>query len=1095
LLKVCDMTNFRCKFSVLLLTNYLKPHNMRKLLQSLFILMCIAATAFAQERTITGIVTSKDDGLPIPSVGIKLKGTTTSTLTTSNGSYSIKVSNGNNAVLVFSYVGYATQEVAVGSRSTVNVTIVGDDNQLSEVLVVAYGKANKATFTGSTAQINSAEFEKRPITNVLNAIAGSAPGIQASTASGAPGSSPSIRIRGFGSVNASNDALFVVDGAVYDGNIANIDPEDVASVSLLKDASTAALYGSRAGNGVVMITTKKGRKGKDNLQFKASAGIISRGLPEYERLTAEQYYPKMWETYRNTLQYGSLAIPRDVANSIASGLTPTYNNANYSGIKTLLGYNPFNVADNAIVGVDGTLNPNASLLYGDDLDWADQAAQGGKSRQSYSLAYSGGTDKSDYYTSLGYTNEKGYLIASNLKRYNGRINVNTKPTKWFSTGFNLAGNYTQAMFANVSADGQTSIINPFYISRFMGPIYPVHLRDATTGALVLDANGQSQYDIGALRPFASGRNVIFENLNDTQNTARGALNGRTYATVNILPGLTGTANVAFDFQDTQQREYDNTLVGDGAPSGRAYQYSFRTTTVTLSQILDYTKNIGKHNFNVIAGHENYNFKYNYLSGSRSGQIVQGISELTNFSTVLGTTSYERNARIDSYLSRLSYDFDGKYLLSGSLRRDGNSKFGNSVRWENFWSVGAGWNLHRESFFKADWVDQLKLRASYGVLGNDGVLNSDNNTDYFPYQALYQLGINNQTSAGIIQQSLGNQNLTWETSKNFDAGIDYSLLKGRLSGSVEYFKRTTDGLIFNVQSPLSVGGTPADGNFEVATNIGSVYNKGVELSVTGQIVKSRDFTYSATVNLTHLKNQITKMPDNLPLIQTTGIGTKGLSVGHSVYDFYLREYYGVDPDNGRALYKTNAMTANARVIGTDTVTNVIGEANYRYTGDSAIPDLTGSLLQSFGYKNFTLNLNFSFQTGGKVYDSAYAALMHGGTYGTAMHVDALNAWKNPGEVTDVPRLDNSQVPNQSGASSRWLTSASYFQINNITLNYNLPKTWMQKIGAERASIYVSGDNLAVAAARKGMGASTSFNGTVGNNYNFSRTISLGASVNF
>lgn len=1063
---------------------------MKKLLQSLFILIFIAGAALAQERTISGAVIAKDDGLPIPSVGIKLKGTTAGTQTSGNGTYTIKVKHGAPAVLVFSYVGYATQEIAVGERTTLNVSLTPDNNQLNEVLVIAYGKANKSTFTGATAQINSEEFGKRPITNVLNAVAGSAPGIQASTSSGAPGSSPAIRIRGFGSINASNDALIVVDGAVYDGEMANIDPDDVASISLLKDASTAALYGSRGGNGVVLITTKRGKKGKENLQFKASTGLISRGLPEYDRVNAQQYYPLMWEAYRNTLQYGSLKIPADIAGSIASGQTTTYGGNNYSGIKSLLGYNPFNVADNAIVGTDGKLNPNASLLYGDDLDWSDEIAKGGKKRQNYSLTYSGGSEKSDYFTSLGYTNEQGYLIKSNLKRYNGRINVNSQPVKWFNTGFNLAGSYANAKFANVDDDSQTSAINPFYISRYIGPIYPVHLHDAA-GALLLDANGQSQYDTGAGRPFSSGRNAVYENLNDTQDYARGALNGRAYATVNILPGLKATGNASFDFQDTQQRNYDNPVVGDGAPTGRSYQYSFRTTSYTLSEMLDYTKDLDKHHLNIIAGHENYSKKYNYLLGSRSGQIVDGNTELVNFSTVLGTTSYENNATVDSYLSRLSYNYDSKYLLSASLRRDGNSKFNPAVRWATFWSVGGGWNINRESFFKASWVDQLKLRASYGQLGNDGGLG------YYPYQALYTLGRNNQNESGFTQSRLENPDLTWETSKNFDAGVDYSLLKGRLSGSVEYFNRVTSGLIFNVQQPLSNGGTYSDGAFEVPTNIGSLYNRGAEVSVTGQIVKGRDFSYTATLNLTRFKNKITKMPQGQALIQdrSTQDGTKAYSVGHSIYDYYLRQFYGVDSQNGAALYKTNTLTANSRIIGQDTVTTVIGEANYRYSGQSSIPDIYGSMLHIVTYKNFSLGVNFTFQAGGKVYDRAYASLMHGGTYGTALSSDILRRWQNPGDVTDVPRLDNAQVTNFTGASTRWLTSASYFQLNNVTLNYNLPKSWMQHIGAEKASIYVSGDNLAVASARKGMGSSTSFNGIVGNNYNFSRVISLGATVNF
>lgn len=1058
---------------------------MQKLVQSLLFLFLFVGSAYAQERTITGTVTSKDDGLPMPSVSIRLKGSSIVSQTGSNGSYAIKVPGSGSPVLVFSYVGYASQEISAGNRTTINLTLVPDQNQLNEVLVVAYGTANKNTYTGSSAQIDNKDFKDRPITNVMSAVAGSAPGIQATTSDGAPGSTPGIRIRGFGSISASNDALYVVDGSVYDGNISNIDPADIESISLLKDAATAALYGSRAGNGVVLITTKKGKAGRQTLNFKATTGWVSRGLPEYERVDAFQYYPLMWETLRNSLSYGSSRIPLDIAGGIAAGTITNYNGNNYTGVKSLLGYNPFNVPDNQIVSADGVLNPNASLLYADDLDWAEQAAQGGKKRQNYAMSYSGGSEKTDYFGSLGYTNDEGYLINSSLKRFNGRLNINTQPVTWFSTGLNLNGTYSKSQYDNVDDGGGTSFINPFYISRMIAPIYPVHLHDAN-GQLVLDENGQPQYDFGDGRPFASGRHTIYENLNDRQNQVRGAISARTFGSIHILPGLKATAKLSFDIQDTQDRTYDNPYVGDGAPSGRAYQYLYRTTSYTFSQLAEYNKRFDKHNLQVLAGHENYSYKYNYLSGSRSGIILDGITELVNFATVLGTTSYEDNATIDSYLSRVSYDYDAKYLFSGSFRRDGNSKFSPSVRWANFWSLSAGWNINREEFFKVKWVDQLKLRGSYGVLGNDGGLG------YYPYQALYDLGRNNQTEAGIIQRSLSNPNLTWETSKNFDVGADFSLFAGRLGGSIEYFKRKTDGLIFEVEQPLSNGGTYNSGNFTVPTNIGSLYNAGAELTLTGQIVKGSAFNYSTTLNLTSFKNKITKMPDNVPLIIN---GTKAYSEGHSIYDFYLREYYGVDAETGDALYKTNTITSNTRVIGQDTVTNVLGEADYRYMNQSAIPDLYGSMTHNFSYKNFSLGVQFTFQTGGKVYDGAYAALMHGGSYGTALHVDALNRWTKPGDQTNVPRLDNGQVSNFAGASSRWLIDASYFQLNNITLSYTLPSNWLSAIKAQSASIYVSGDNLTLFSKRKGMFPGTSFNGTVGNNYNFSRTIAVGVNVNF
>ena len=1053
---------------------------MKKLLLIVFVFLAVAVNAIAQERVITGTVTSADDNKPLPGVSVKVKGTQNGVSADIDGKYTLKVAQG--ATLEFALIGFVSQTKTVGAASVINVTLISDSKLLNEVVVVAYGSAKKETFTGATANISSAEFEKRPLTNALNAVVGAAPGIQTTIAGGAPGSSAAIRVRGFGSLSASNSALIVLDGVVYDGTLSNINPDDIDNISILKDASTTALYGSRAANGVVMITTKRGKQNTDNLQFKANTGWIDRGLPEYDRVDANTYYPLMWEVQRNTLQYGSLAIPRDIAGQIAAGTLSRYNNNNYTGIKSQLGYNPFNVADNQIVSNAGVLNPAASLLYADDLNWAEQATQGGKQRQNYNLSYSGGGNKSDYFGSLGYTNEEGYLIASGLKRFNGRLSVNSTPVSWLKTGLNLSGNFTKSNFENV--DGGTSFINPFFISRFIGPIYPVREHDAQ-GNLVLDGQGKPKYDFGFSRPFAGGRHTIFENLNDSQRRDRGVLNARTFVTANITKDLKATANVSFDLQDTYERLYDNPILGDGAPAGRAFQYLYRTNSVTFNQLLEYNKQIRKHNVNILAGHENYAYKYNYLSGSRSGQSVDGITELANFATVLGTTSFEDNYTIESYLARANYDFDGKYLATLSFRRDGNSKFASDVRWASFYGVSAGWNIHKENFFDVKWVDQLKLRTSYGELGNDGGIS------FYAYQALYSLGNNNQNESGFRQSSLENKSLTWETGKNFDVAMEFGLFKGRLSGTVEYFNRVTDGLIFSVPQPSSNGGTTG-GNFSISTNIGSLYNKGFEAQITGEVVRTKNFKYTATINATTFKNQITKMPTGQPLIQS---GTKGYAVGRSIYDFYLREFYGVDEENGRSLYKTNTLTSNAKIIGTDTVTNVIAEANYRYTGTSSIPDFYGSMNNTFSYKGLSLSVLFTYQVGGQVFDSAYQSLMHGGNYGTALHVDALGRWQNPGDKTSIPRLDNSQITNLTGASTRWLTDASYLQLNNVTLNYALPKNLLAKIKAKTANVFVSGENLALLSKRKGMDVSGSFNGTVGNDYNFSKIVSVGLSLGF
>lgn len=1055
----------------------------QSLFSMLFILTCLLSVSFAQSRQVRGKVTSASDGAPISGVSVAVVGTSTATQTDEEGAYEIAVSEGG--ALSFTSVGYASERVQVGSQSTLNVSLTSLETSLDEVVVVAYGTVQKHAHVGSSAQIDASEFENRPLTNVTDALVGSAPGVQGTLSGGAPGSGASIRVRGFGSINASNDPLYVIDGIPYDAKTANINPDDVESISVLKDAATTALYGSRGANGVIMVTTKKGKVNQNNFSVNASAGLVRRGLPEYNRIDAFDYYPLMWESLKNSLV--SAGVPDDVARSIAAGKTTSYDGETYSGIYEQLGYNPFNVANDAIVDENGVLNPNAALLYGDDLDWAKAIQQGGRQRQSYGISYDGGSDKTTYYANLGYTNDQGYLLKSDLKRVVGRLNVNTQATDWLRGGLNLNANYSTNKFDNAE-DANTSIINPFYVSRYIGPIYPIHQHDPATGEYVLDKDGQKQYDFGDKRPFTPGRNTIFENQMDTQNDTRSSFGGRTFLEFQILPQLKATTNIGMDIQDQHERLYDNPLVGDGAPAGRAYQYFYRTTSYTWNQLLEYNQTFGKHNVNVMAGHENYSYKYNYLSGSRSEMIVEGITELPNFASILGTNSYENNRTIESYFGRATYDYDSKYVLNGSLRRDGNSRFHKDFRWATFWSIGGAWNISEEDFIDQDKINFLKLRASYGTVGNDADIGN------YAYQALYTLGRNNADNPGLTQRSLPNDSITWETSKNFDIGVDFEVLDRRLRGSVEYFDRKTDGLIFSVPVPLMHGGIV---NVEpyyhtIDRNIGNMYNKGVELTLTADVVREGDFKYATTLNLTHLKNKITKMPSGQPLIQN---GTKGLSVGHSIYDFYMREFYGVDPDNGDALYRTNSQTDNTRIIGNDTVTNVLGEANYRYVGKTAIPDLYGSMKHDFGYKGFSLSLMFTFQLGGHIYDGGYASLMSAGSYGYSKHVDMMGRWQQAGDMTDIPRMDASATSDLNGQSTRFLTSASYLNLNTVVLGYNLPQSVLSAVNMKDCYVYLSGENLGLLSARKGMNVVGTFEGTVNNTYNFSKLFTVGTRIKF
>ena len=428
-----------------------------------------------------------------------------------------------------------------------------------------------------------------------------------------------------------------------------------------------------------------------------------------------------------------------------------------------------------------------------------------------------------------------------------------------------------------------------------------------------------------------------------------------------------------------------------------------------------------------------------------------------------------------------------------MRRDGNSKFSPTQRWANFWSLGAAWRLDNETFFKnVQWINQLKLRSSYGVTGNDGGIG------LYPYQALYNLGYNNSTEPGFVQGTLANDSLTWETAKSLDLGVDFSLFKSRITGSVEYFNRVTNGLIFSVPQPLSNGGTPS-GALVVKKNIGSLYNRGVEIQLGVDVVRTKDFTWNINFNWTKFKNQVTKMPDGIPEIIS---GTKKLSVGHSIYDFYLKHYYGVDPADGAALYgNINTYSATTcRLVDNgkgskDTVTTDQNNVKLVYTGDVSTPDYYGSVSNTFSYKNFQLSVILTYQKGGKIYDGSYQSLMSPGTYGTALSADILKRWQKPGDITNVPRMDNSQTGIYDATSDRWLISGSYLNVNAITLSYEFPKSLLTKITGKSASMFVSGENLALFSKRKGLSAGSSFSGTTDNTYNVARVISVGLNFTF
>lgn len=1051
---------------------------MKKALLLLLIAAISVIQAHAQTRPITGKVTDAKDGAPLTGVTVKIKNTNTGTTTNLEGKFSLNVEG--NPVLEFTFVGFGSKEVATSGKSNIDVKLGTDEKALNEVIVVAYGTTKKGSNTSATTQIDSKKFATRAISNVASALDGAAPGIQTNAGSGQPGDGPAIRIRGFGSINASSDPLYVVDGVPYSGNLSSLNVADIESISVLKDASSSSLYGSRAANGVVIVTTKKGKNGRNQLQVTAIQGFNSRGIPEYSRLNAQQYYPMLWEAQRNALVTNGTA--RDVANKRASGLV-----AGAKSIKDMLGYNPFNVADNAIVDTNGILNPNAKLLYPDDLDWEKAVTRGG-ARGEYGMNYSGGTDKTDYFASLNYLSDKGYVINSDFQRISARINVNTQATNWFKTGVNLSGTFVKSNQTDVTSS--TSYVNPIFFARNIGPIYPVYQHDAT-GAYVLDKDGNKIFDVGGSRGSnaSPGRNTVGENLLNDNSFTRNVLSGRTFGEITFLKDFKFTTNLSVDITNTRSNVYWNTVVGDGAPIGLGSRTSTQTTSYTLNQLLNYNKTFGAHTLGVLVGHENYDQTANQLYGERQSQIILGNSELYNFTTTNNLYSYKRQYRTEGYFSRINYDYDEKYFVSASVRRDGTSRFYTDNRWGNFYSVGAGWRIDKEDFMhSATWVNMLKLRSSYGTAGNDAVIEVDGNgvvtPIYYAWQTLYKLGFNNALEPGVFFTKLGNPQIQWEANKSFDVGVDFAILDNRLSGSVEYFNRRSDNLLFDLPLPLSSGISTK------TVNVGTMVNKGVELQLTGEVFRKKDFGWTVDLNLSSFKNVITKLPQ-AEIIS----GTKKLSVGHSMYDYWLRDWYGVDPTDGAALYVANNTSgAGVRALKNgDTVTTNINNAKYHYAG-SAIPDLFGSITNTFNYKQFQLSVLVSFQLGGKVYDQTYASLMSSGSYGAALHTDALKRWQKPGDITDVPRMDQSQTSNFNAATSdRWLTSASFLNLRSVKLGYNVPEAFAQRAHVRAANVYLSGENLALFTARKGMNVAQAFTGVTSNVYMPARIISAGLNI--
>ena len=1033
-----------------------------------FLFLIFVQTIFAQDKTITGTVISAADGGPLIGVNVIVEGTTNGVNTDFDGNYSIVASEGQT--LVFSYLGFATREVTIGSNSIINVTLDEDAQALDEVIVTAFGTSTKEAFTGSASVIGAEDLAVRSVTSPIAAIEGRATGVQFTSASGQPGSSPGIVIRGVGTLNGSTTPLYIVDGIQYEGSLNTINQEDIKSFTILKDASSTSLYGSRAANGVVLITTKSGKRGGISVNASMQYGLVSRGIPAYDAIGPGQYYEIMWEALRN---------------SSSGGGDPAYASAN---IFNNLGYNPFNVPNDQIVGPDGRLNPNADVIYR-SLDWYGQMEQTGV-RQNYNVNVSGGGEDHQVYFSASYLDEEGYVVTSGFERLTTRLNAEFDVNDRITIGG--SANVTISNTQGPSSAGTSSIVNPFGFAKGMGPIYPVFVNDQN-GDLVLDAAGNPVFDNGegypayglGTRPSNQGRHALQELFLNDERDRDNTYGFRFFADMDIFDGLKAHVNYGRDINEGLQKEYENNIIGDAQPTGRYSEARNRREVHNFTQMLTYNKRFNDlHNVEITAGHESYERTYSGMTAMAIDQTAEGIYEFDNFATPVSMGGSTTNKTLEGYFMRANYDFDNKYYISGSVRRDGSSVFSAESRWGTFYSVGASWRIDQEEFMdNVSFVDQLKIRGSYGEVGNDNL------GDYFISQPRYSL-TSNAGNPAIIYSDIGNSSLKWETVESFDVAMEFTLFNNFLDGTVEYYKKNSTDLLYDLPIALS------NGLNTVPTNIGDMFNSGFEIGLTTHLVNRDDFTWDLTLQGSTFKNEITSLPD--PFID----GSKRWAEGHSRFDFYILQTAGVDPETGDQLFLSFELDEEGNSVpvldanGVQETTNDWEDTERAYTGDNSIPDLLGSIANSLTYRGFSLDFLFTYGIGGKFLDGGYSSMMHSGTFGRSYHPDILNAWRQAGDITNVPRMEAGNTALVRSQSDRFLTDASFWALKNINIGYSFDDGIVDQLGVDSFRLSISGENLYLKSKRKGLDPQFNLSGTPsGIDYNPARIISVGLNVTF
>ena len=936
----------------------------------------------AQNVQITGTVTSAEDGLAIPGASVLVKGTSIGTATDIDGKYSLSVPQ-SATTLEVGFLGMLNQDVVIAGRTVIDVVLQSDATQLEEVVVVAYGTVKREGRTGSISSVKNESINELPATSVDKMLSGKMAGVQITAASGQPGASSQIRIRGTSSINAGSNPLWVVDGIpVMDGDqsyftntgnaIAAINPNDIESITVLKDAAAASIYGSRAANGVILVTTKTGSKGKAKFNVRAKFGASQLANDNNFRIMNGQEL---------------LGVQREAI--VNAGMNP----------------------DDPL----GKFYRPMSLLAGEQTNWMNHFTRMGQ-MQEYEINAAGGTDRSKFYTSLSYHNNEGVYYGVDYSKFTARVNADYQLTKTLETGARINLGYTES---NDVAMGSLYYANPAFAGMTIQPWTKPY-----------DALGRHNRSI----PENSNTNPRFTAAEDQQFEKQYRMQGSYFISFKPIDGLEIKSNNAAEGTFGEGRRY--WAPDYGGTTGTLQSSSLKYMQLTTSNTVSYNKIFDEvHSFRVLGGQEamsrNYNSYYIY-----SPKVDVNIPYPNTSAAADDEGGYSANARsLMSFFGIVDYNYASKYYMQASVRYDGSSLFGAENKWGLFWSVGASWNIHNEAFLKdVSFLDVLKLRASYGVNGNDNIAAYQ---AYGVYAARPYNGM-----VGMLPNSPSNDFLSWEKNGTYNLGLDFGFLGGKINGGIDVYNRVTTDMLLSKQVPQTSG---FSSNF---MNIGELLNQGVELQLEGQLVKTNDILWTLGVNVAYNRTELLNLGDVDEMSFVDDARLKH-TVGKGMYTFYLKDYYGVNPSNGDPLWRTED----------GVLTNSFNKAGYIYAG-SPEPKFIGGFNTAISWKGVSLSSFFEFKQGNMVFigenryinSDSNQMTMNGST-------NMLNHWKNPGDIGVNPKpYAGSSTNSYNASNSRWLEDGSYLRIKDITLSYNLPAKIANQIKLGGLKVYVSAMNL-------------------------------------